>query len=216
MRKDRPTAAESYVTTPLSGGMTTLLGPGMRIRDIVVSREEMRNLNRVYGFREEPPNERPPKPVFVEPDARAWPSDRRRAEEDHKESMKDWENWIDPRTFMQAGADRNMARHAESDGVRLMAWLAKFVPAGEDPLKTLIQLASDAGLDVAPEDNEWAQEEDDGDLRELDGEGEEGAAGAQLEASAGGAPGEAAQGLRDNPPPAGPRRSIRRQVARSQ
>jgi hypothetical protein len=60
---------------------------------------------------------------------------------------------------MQAGADRNMVRHAESDGIRLIAWLAKYVPEGEDPLKTLVQLAVDAGWDVDPSDVTWADAE---------------------------------------------------------
>lgn len=60
------------------------------------------------------------------------------------------------REFMQAGADRNALRRAEADGLRLVAWLARYVPSGEDPLKTLIQVASDAGFDVDPEDFDWA------------------------------------------------------------
>lgn len=66
----------------------------------------------------------------------------------------------DLQRLMQAGADRNALRHAESDGLRLLAWLAKYVPAGEDPLKHLVQLASDAGWDVNPEDVAWAESDD--------------------------------------------------------
>lgn len=58
----------------------------------------------------------------------------------------------------QAGSDRNVIREAECDGLRLIAWLAKFVPAGEDPLKTLIQIADEAGCNVSYEDISWAMD----------------------------------------------------------
>lgn len=60
--------------------------------------------------------------------------------------------------LMAAGARRNALREAEADGLRLMAWLAKYVPVGSDPLKTLVTMAGDAGLDVDAEDLEWADE----------------------------------------------------------
>ncbi|HZL96042.1 MAG TPA: hypothetical protein VFB99_20460 [Vicinamibacterales bacterium] len=65
--------------------------------------------------------------------------------------------WEDPRAFMQAGADRDVFRHAELDGLRLLAWIARYVPPGEDPLKSLVMLASDAGWDVDPDDVAWAE-----------------------------------------------------------
>lgn len=58
----------------------------------------------------------------------------------------------------QAGADRNAFRHAESDGLRLLAWLAKYLEPGQDPLKTLIQFAADSGVDVEYSDIEYAEE----------------------------------------------------------
>ena len=58
----------------------------------------------------------------------------------------------------QAGADRDMFRHAEADGLRLLAWIAKYVEKGQDPVKTLIQFASESGVDVSPEDYEGAKE----------------------------------------------------------
>ena len=64
----------------------------------------------------------------------------------------------DPNPLLQAGADRNLMRQAEEDGLRLLVWLAKYVEKGTDPLKTLIQLAGDAGFDVDPEDMAWANE----------------------------------------------------------
>jgi hypothetical protein len=59
---------------------------------------------------------------------------------------------------MQAGADRNTFRHAEADGLRVVAWMARFIPEGEDPLRHVIQIFAEAGFDVDPEDLAWASE----------------------------------------------------------
>jgi len=69
-------------------------------------------------------------------------------------------------TLKQAGADRNLFRHAEHDGLRIIAWLAKFVEPGTDPLKTVVQLAIDSGLDVSPTDIEWIISDDSGEVKE--------------------------------------------------
>jgi hypothetical protein len=68
--------------------------------------------------------------------------------------------------IMQHGATRNMLRHAESDGLRMVAWFARFIPPGEDPLKHLVQLTVERGWDIAPEDVEWAADEADDDTEE--------------------------------------------------
>jgi hypothetical protein len=57
--------------------------------------------------------------------------------------------------FHQAGADRNLIRHAQLDGLRLVAWLAKFVDKDEDPLAFLVSVMADSGMDVDIEDIEW-------------------------------------------------------------
>ena len=60
--------------------------------------------------------------------------------------------------IMQHGATRNMLRHAEADGLRMVAWLARFVPPSEDPLKLLVQLTVERGWDIPPEDCAWAED----------------------------------------------------------
>lgn len=65
------------------------------------------------------------------------------------------------RELLQAGADRNVLRHAQADGLRLVAWLARYVEPGKDPLRTLVELACQAGWDVDPIDVGWAQGTDD-------------------------------------------------------
>jgi hypothetical protein len=121
-------------------------------------------LCKLYGFVQEKPRERPPEPAPLGPKAT---SDERR---DHENRVRAWKAWSDPRRFHQAGADANMMRYAEEDGLRIVAWLAKFVEPGSDPLKALVSLAADAGWDVDPVDVAWSQDEcddedeDDGDL----------------------------------------------------
>lgn len=64
-------------------------------------------------------------------------------------------------TLLQSGVDRNVLRHASHDGLRLLAWLAEYVPKGTDPLKFLVQLTVDVGLDVDHSDAEWAVGDED-------------------------------------------------------
>jgi hypothetical protein len=97
----------------------------------------------------------PPEPP--KPTGDRWKDQR--ALEDHERAVEANAKWKDPRAFLQAGADRNAMRHASSDGLRLLAWIAKFVPPGGDPVKTLVQIASEAGFDVDPSDLTWAFDE---------------------------------------------------------
>lgn len=59
------------------------------------------------------------------------------------------------RRWYERGDARNMFRHAQHDGLRVMAFLSRFLEPGEDPVKMLIQMAVDAGFDVDPSDIEW-------------------------------------------------------------
>lgn len=157
----RPQVGTGFVvTTPMAATMIKLLGLGVTSGGIAFTRDETEALNRLYGFTPEQPNERPPRPERKPDPEGATSYDRQRADEDHKRAVQAWERWEDPQPLMQAGANRNLVRHAEADGLRLVAWLAKHVPAGTDPLKTLVQMAALAGWDVAPEDNDWAEQED--------------------------------------------------------
>ncbi len=146
----------SSVTTPLAADMIRLLGGGVQHEGVTFSHDETRRLNKLYGYTPEAPRQRPPKP---EP-----PHQGRldyREEIDYKNAVNAWEGWTDPRAFFQAGADLHMARSALHDGLRLVAWLARYVPAGTDPLKTLIQAVSQAGwTDVDWADVAWANDEE--------------------------------------------------------
>lgn len=62
--------------------------------------------------------------------------------------------------FEKAGDERNLFRHVDADGLRLMAVVAKHLSPGEDPVRFLLCLLAQAGHDVDPEDLAWAQNED--------------------------------------------------------
>ena len=55
--------------------------------------------------------------------------------------------------------DRNILRLAADDGLRILAWVARHVPAGSDPLATVVQVFDDNGIDVRG-DGEWATGEE--------------------------------------------------------
>ena len=151
----------SYCTTPLSADTMSLLGAGLSHEGVTISSDEKRALDRLYGFVPETPRERPPPPV--EPKREEFPVgfdgnlQFENARRTHKTRYAAWEKWKDPRPFYQAGANRSVMRHAATDGLRLIAWLAKHLEPGADPLKTLVCLASADGWDVDPQDVEWAQ-----------------------------------------------------------
>lgn len=165
-RVQRPTLQGRTVSTPYSAGMMSLLGSGPVFKGLALSKSEHRGLQKLYGFYDEKPNKKPPPPPTPKREDfdMAWKFEN--AIQDHKNAMQLWDKWEDPRPFLQAGADRDLMREAERDGVRMLAWIAKFTPPGEDPLKTVIQMAADAGFDVDPEDMTYALDESDSEEEE--------------------------------------------------
>lgn len=141
-------------TTPRAVGMITLLGPHLRQGGIFLTRDEYHAAARLYGYEPVGPTPRPPEPERPSvPDTYANDAVWRK----YKDDLKAWQIWEDPINFMQAGADRNLARFVEADGFRLAAWLARFVEPGQDPLQVLVQMAAQCGWEVPPEDLAWAE-----------------------------------------------------------
>lgn len=54
-----------------------------------------------------------------------------------------------PGTLEAAGARRNLMRHLQKDGLRVMAVLAQWCESGQDPVKVIVQLAFEAGYDTS-------------------------------------------------------------------
>jgi hypothetical protein len=146
----------SVVTTPSASTLIQLLGSSFVFHGNAFTNDQYAALKRLYGFKKESKGVRPeipPRPNQPE----GYPFRPNDAYKEEKAAYDAAVNWSDDQAYRQAGADRNLTRHMEADGLRLVAWLAKFVLPGEDPLKTLIQLATDAGWDVEPSDEEWAE-----------------------------------------------------------
>jgi hypothetical protein len=160
----RPGQPNYVTTTPSADMMLHLLG-GITSGAVALTSDDMAAIQRLYGFTLEPSNQRPDPPVEPTPP----PPGDYQADMNHRVLMRQyqcaldaWTNWQDPNKLLKAGAERNALRFAETDGLRLLAWIARHCPAGEDPLKVLVQLAVDAGWDVG-DDAEWAEQEDDSD-----------------------------------------------------
>lgn len=149
----------SNVTTPHVAGMMQLLGFGPSAGSVVLSTDEFDAIKKLYGYTPEGNNENPPPPK--EPDPKDFNNgwEHEVARRKYQLDLAAHARWTDPKPFMQAGADRNALRHAEADGMRLIAWLAKYVEHGADPLKTLVNMAIDSGYDVDPDDVEWAADD---------------------------------------------------------
>lgn len=126
------TNSSVHITTPRNSEILGLIGGGLVHEGLALTNDEVRALRKLYGYDE------PRKPLLEEN-----PSYGSR---DKSQKVED---------FHQAGADRNLIRHAQLDGLRLVAWLAKFVDKDEDPLAFLVSVMADSGMDVDIEDIEW-------------------------------------------------------------
>lgn len=150
----------SLTTTPRAALMMELLGVGVTAGSVALTSTEFDAIKALYGFKPEEPNEKPPPPEPPKREDFEYDWKYEQAVEGHKKALKAHANWQDPRLLLQAGSDRNAVRAAETDGLRLLAWIAKYVPAGDDPLKTLVQMAIEAQWDIDPADYEWAESEE--------------------------------------------------------
>lgn len=56
--------------------------------------------------------------------------------------------------LLRAGSTVNVYRWVQRDGLRVMAFLAKYLEKGQDPVKLVAQLCIEAGYDV-PDDHGW-------------------------------------------------------------
>lgn len=64
--------------------------------------------------------------------------------------------------LLKAGTTRNLCRHAEHDGLRILGALLPYLHPVEDPVKLVIRLLSEAGYDTGC-NSEWAFDENEDD-----------------------------------------------------
>lgn len=145
----------SLCSTPSAADSIALLG-GERYESVAFSLDECSALQRLYGV----------DTARADKEARAF------AEAAHQEAMArhraamakraPWDRPLPAPTlqtdgtaaFAVAGAGRNLFRHAEADGLRMVAAMARFLQPGDDPVRVLVSLMADAGWDVR-EDPDW-------------------------------------------------------------
>ena len=160
MQKRPTTKMGSMVSTPSAKFANELLGGGMVYQGVHWSRDEVKRLRKLYGYKVERPNEKPAPPLAPKRSEFSYDSDYRSAMRQHEIELENHKTWTDPVELMQAGADHNMTRYAEHDGLRIVAWLSRYTEPGEDPMKALIRLLMDSGIDMDPGDVTWAMEDD--------------------------------------------------------
>lgn len=146
----------SLCSTPSTATSIALLG-GARYSSVSVSLDEFSALQRLYGCDLD----------GAARSARIYAEDAHSsALAAHEAAMVKRDGWATappaPKApdadgaarFAVAGGSRNLFRHAEADGLRMVATIARFLQPGEDPVRLLVSLMADAGFDVL-EDPDW-------------------------------------------------------------
>ena len=145
----------SICSTPSAADSIALLG-GERYESVAFSRDECSALQRLYGV----------DTARADKEARAFAeAAHQEAMARHRAAMAKRDRFDPPlpmptlgadstAAWAVAGAGRNLFRHAEADGLRMVAAMARFLQPGDDPVRVLVSLMADAGWDVR-EDPDW-------------------------------------------------------------
>jgi|APSaa5957512622_1039677.scaffolds.fasta_scaffold164042_1 hypothetical protein len=141
--------------TPTDETMIQLLG-GQAYDGVTFTNDQIRSLYSSYGHTYYDKDE-------VEKDlVTQWEKNCANLREKHAEAVKKrmWVTKLElPKrpdaeavqshiNWMMAGSQVNMFKHVKCDGLRAMAYLAKFLEKGEDPVKLIANMAIDAGFDA--------------------------------------------------------------------
>ena len=161
---------------PMTATMVHLMGVGATWGSVTLSHGQIKALEKVYGFSPEKDMENMRAnlhDVYVREHA-AWEAQMEFLRTDPRGYRQKYgfnnqppaeplpakeailQGGVD---FLRAGAMRNLMRYAERDGLRLMAFLSRYMEAGEDPVKLAAHLCIEAGYDV-PDVSEWLEEDD--------------------------------------------------------
>jgi len=162
------------VDTPSTWAMMQLLGGGNSFEGVALSREQEKALLAFYDF-DDARDVQKAKEAQEALEA-AW--EERRQMHVEAEETGDWTAYdekydikygyrelpdkpkpTNPLPFLRAGATKNMFRFWRRDGLRVMAFLARYLERGEDPVRLVAQLCIEAGYDV-PNDYYWIFGED--------------------------------------------------------
>ena len=159
-----PSSGGVVVATPMDAVMAELTGY-LHFEGVGFTRDQKKRLAAYYGFTD----------AYIQDQvdsARAKHEERqKKIEEKEAEKKAQKGQWYrasygaEPalrpfdeeaiRKMHQAGSDRNLLRHVRSDGLRVMAFLSKYLERHEDPVEFLEGLCSEVGLDCPLSD--WDQ-----------------------------------------------------------
>ncbi len=140
---------DMWCATPRDADILRLFGVGTRLGNVTFTRDQFRALQGVYGFSDEVD-------AGIVADAKTQHEEeegKRRKEHEDRNKRAFLPTEFKPRDFneaaihdfVRAGSTRNLLRHVESDGLRVMAVLAPHVPDGGDPVRALLELLIEAG-----------------------------------------------------------------------
>ena len=151
--------------TKSDAAVISLLGGRSHSAGVTMTRDQWARLGKFYTYDLSP--EGPPTPLPAEP-ARPAPDADYYKRQDYEAAMRAWRQACANHSpqgvhkFALAGAERNLDRHVAADGVRLMAFLSRFLEDGQDPVALVAQLLAEAGYDTqgAEFDSEPGEGED--------------------------------------------------------
>jgi hypothetical protein len=110
---------------------------GITFEGNTITHEQVRNFSEFYGYKIDI------KKLYIEPS-----SPRSKKQYPRKEE--------DPEVLFHAGSFRNMTREIINDGIRVMAFLSKYLDKNEDPVNLVAKAFINAGYDVT--DELWDEE----------------------------------------------------------
>lgn len=161
-RKDEPGGGRFSCATPMDATMIQLLGSGGSFEGVTFTRDQLDRLTRVYGYSPEQTERDVEESIAAHAEAL-----RKQAEEDAKKPS--WQRKAkatrpatagELRTFYKAGGHLQVLRNAGHDGLRLVAFLSRYLEPDEDPVKMVVRLATEAGYDVDSDVVAWAFEDE--------------------------------------------------------
>lgn len=172
---ERPTAEGGRAcATPSDATMITLLG-GMTFQGVTFTRGQAKALEKFYGYDDQKARRDASDAVkeswklqtqkvmdrLKDPKLKDWKRNELMKQLKELQNQQSQEETVKgAAAFAEAGGVRNRWRIIQEDGLRVMAMLGRFLEPGQDPVKLVVQLMSEAGYDVS-EHCEWAYDESD-------------------------------------------------------
>lgn len=159
--RPRPTCPQgALVATPEDATTIGFFGSPGRHGSVAYTHDQERAMERLYGYDLDGWEKRAAsEAIEAHAEACAEYEDRRRKASAYEAARMQPPKPADPKGaayFQRGGDSMHMLRHAEADGVRMVALIARYVEPGDDPVRLLARLLMDAGYDVQV-NPEWVE-----------------------------------------------------------